>query len=61
LAIGSQKWTWASTTGPDQVFSPLINVPPAARFHPPKVTAFVAMLMDEHKRMAPTRGKCRKA
>jgi DNA-binding transcriptional LysR family regulator len=27
---------------------------PAARFRPPKVTAFVAMLMDEHKRVAPT-------
>lgn len=25
---------------------------PAARFRPPKVTAFVAMLMDAHKRMA---------
>jgi DNA-binding transcriptional LysR family regulator len=25
---------------------------PAARFRPPKVTAFVAMLMEEHKRMA---------
>ena len=30
---------------------------PAARFRPQKVTAFVAMLMEEHKRMAPTRGK----
>jgi DNA-binding transcriptional LysR family regulator len=28
---------------------------PAARFRPPKVTAFVAMLMEEHKRMEPTR------
>src|SRR5256885_4016721 len=26
---------------------------PAARFRPPKVTAFVAMLMEEHKRTAP--------
>ena len=30
---------------------------PAARFRPPKVTAFVALLMEEHKRMAPTRVK----
>jgi len=28
---------------------------PAARFRPPKVTAFVAMLMEEHKRTAPIR------
>ncbi|WOH53373.1 LysR family transcriptional regulator [Bradyrhizobium sp. sBnM-33] len=28
---------------------------PAARFRPPKVTAFVAMLMEEHKRTALTR------
>ena len=25
---------------------------PAARFRPPKVTAFMALLMEEHKRMA---------
>ena len=30
---------------------------PAARFRPPKVTAFVAMLMEEHKRMAQTKMK----
>jgi len=30
---------------------------PAARFRPPKVTAFVAMLTEEHKRTAPTRAK----
>ena len=30
---------------------------PAVRFRPPKVTTFVAMLMEEHKRMAPTRVK----
>ncbi|MFG3591250.1 LysR family transcriptional regulator [Bradyrhizobium sp. RDI18] len=30
---------------------------PAARFRPPKVTAFVAMLMEEHKRTSPTMGK----
>ena len=30
---------------------------PAARFRPPKVTAFVAMLMEEHKRTASTRVK----
>lgn len=30
---------------------------PAARFRPPKVTAFVAMLMEEHKRTAPVRVK----
>jgi DNA-binding transcriptional LysR family regulator len=32
---------------------------PAARFRPPKVTAFVAMLMEEHKRMAETKMKRR--
>ena len=30
---------------------------PAARFRPPKVTTFVAMLVEEHKRMAQTKMK----
>jgi DNA-binding transcriptional LysR family regulator len=30
---------------------------PAARFRPPKITAFVAMLMEEHKRMTQTEMK----
>jgi DNA-binding transcriptional LysR family regulator len=30
---------------------------PAARFRPPKVTAFVAMLMEEHRRVAPPKTK----
>ena len=65
LAVLPISWPWKTSGWPPRTNMPAWTLPaggihavyPAARFRPPKVTTFVAMLVEEHKRMAQTKMK----